>query len=289
MNFYLHHFLFKTGFFSKFNITLTKTIEGKKFKIPIISKTGYYNLYPHELWMDDLLKDIFSAVPGTFADAGMNIGQTLLKAAAFGNGRKYVGFEPNPICFYCCYKIIELNALSSFEIFPAGLYNRNTILPLQLDKDYASGASVIENIRNKQQRYLKSVNAVLCKGDDILMNRHHGPIDILKVDVEGAEPEVIEGLQNTIASDKPFIITEILPVYNLQSDNGKYRKQREDALLSHLFQLGYIMFRIGEKEKQLIPLNEIEVHGSMSLTNYLFVHKERAELLKQFKFYTIRQ
>lgn len=289
MNYYLHRLLFKTGFFSAFNITLTKNIEGCKFKIPIINKTGYYNLYPHELWMDALLKDIFSNTDGSFADAGMNIGQTLLKAAAYGNKRKYIGFEPNPICFYCCQKIIELNSLDNFEIFPVGLYNTDGIMPLHMDNDYASGASVIEKFRNKKERYTKSVNAVLKRGDDFFLNQRYGKIDILKIDVEGAEPEVVEGLQHTITADKPFIITEILPVYNLQTGNGKYRKQREDALLNILFQLGYRLYRIDEKNVKLIPLSQIEVHGSMSLTNYLFVHEERIDTLNKFKYCTARE
>jgi FkbM family methyltransferase len=46
---------------------------------------------------------------------------------------------------------------------------------------------------------------------------------ILKVDVEGAELEVIEGLKSWINETRPIIIIEVLPVYTVEN---KFRLQR---------------------------------------------------------------
>jgi len=238
--------------------------------------------------MDNLLRDLFFLTDGLFIDAGMNIGQTLLKVAALDGNRKYVGFEPNPVCFNYCFQLIKANELQNYSIYPVGLFNETKILTLFLDKEFASGASVSENFRNNKERYPIKVNVPVFKGDDVLQQRMEEKVGIVKMDVEGVEFEAIEGLHDRLKADTPFIIIEILPVYSLESENGKFRKKRELQLLAILFELGYKMYRINEKEEKLVYLDEIEVHQSMALTNYLFVHNDKLPLLKSLKHYKLQ-
>lgn len=236
--------------------------------------------------MDGLMQDIFSVTPGVFIDAGMNIGQTLLKVAAFTRGNSYMGFEPNPACFYCCSKIIELNRLEHFQIYPVGLFSENKVEALYIDNDYSSGATVIKDFRNKA-RFSRSHNVVLLKGDDIVEKEKPASIAIIKLDIEGAELEAIMGFAETIKKYKPFIIAEILPVYDTANENGLIRKSREEQLLALLFTAGYKLYRIANSGNTLHPLEEIPTHGNMKFTNYLFVHQEKMSLLNKFRFYGI--
>lgn len=274
------------NFFKRWNVTFNKKRYGKLFKIPVLKETGYYNLLDeYETWMDNLLRDLFLLTDGLFVDAGMNIGQTLLKVAALDGDRKYVGFEPNPVCFNYCFQLIKANKLQNYSIYPVGLFNETKILTLFLDKEFAAGASVSEDFRNNKERYPIKVNVPVFKGDDVLQQKKEQKAGIVKMDVEGVEYEAISGLYDTLKADTPFIIIEILPVYSLESDNGKLRKKRELELLTVLFELGYKMYRVNEKEEKLVYLDEIEVHQSMALTNYLFVHKDKLSLLKTLKYY----
>ncbi len=115
--------------------------------------------------------------------------------------------------------------------------------------------------------------------DSIFSNENVKEINFIKIDVEGAELEVIQGFKATLQQFHPVIIMEILPVYSLENENGKMRKQRQDMLLSLMNELDYKMFLIHEKTAQLEMINDIPVHGDMSRTNYLFIPSPQACLM----------
>jgi FkbM family methyltransferase len=289
MNFYLHRLLFKIGLFKKLNIQTSKVINGKKFELPVIYEAGYHNMIETEEWLIKLLEDLLKIKEGILIDVGMNIGQTLLKFASINNGRNYIGFEPNPIAFFVCQKVVRLNHLHSFNLFPIGLFDKTEMLTLYLDKDYASGASLLRKFRKNISRYNQQINVAVFKGDELQAINNEETIAIIKADVEGAELEVIKGLSFTINRTKPFIILEILPVYNLNEETGLYRKQRENELLSVLKQMDYKMYLIDENGHKLISIAEISVHSSMSKTNYLFVPDQQMNLIYQMKHYKIQE
>jgi FkbM family methyltransferase len=278
MFYYAHRALYKLGFYDLLNITATAVINNNKFKIPVINGTGYYHLLEHEDWFQKLLQQLLPNASGSFVDVGMNIGQTMLKVKSIVPQQNYIGFEPNPLCAYYCNKLIEANEFKDCTVYPFGLFDRTDVLTLYMDKDHASGASVLQKLRKNMDRYRKKIKVPVFTGDEIFA-KEYKQIGLLKADVEGAELEVIKGLLNTIKRDMPVIILEILPVYDVVSENGKYRKEREDELLKILYDLGYIMFLINEKDATLSKLEEITVHGDMSKTNYLFIHSSRANAI----------
>ena len=281
MNYYLHRILFKSGFFKKVNCRVTTTIQGRKFIIPVIHEAGYHNLLPTESWLSVLLERFLPVKKGAFLDVGMNIGQTLLKVAAFDPGISYYGFEPNPLCYYTCYRLVAENQLTTFQVFPVGLSDRANLLPLYMNKAYASGATVLKDFRKNMEKFSLRINVPVFAGDSIRALQDIGELAILKADVEGAELEVIQGLTGIIGRTHPIILLEILPVYDRGSENGSYRKNREDALIALLRSLGYEMFLIGESGGELTPIAEIEVHSDLRKTNYCFIHQAESVLISR--------
>jgi hypothetical protein len=93
----------------------------------------------------------------------------------------------------------------------------------------------------------------------------------MKIDVEGAELEVVEGARGVIERFKPILLVEILPVYSLDKENGRMRARRQDALLALMRELDYEMFLVREAQVKLERMTEIGVHGDMGRTNYVFV------------------
>ena len=281
MNFYLHRLLFKAGFFKKVNYRLRIRLNGRVFKIPVIHEAGYHNILRTEPWGLELFSGLLSIRKGTFIDVGMNIGQTLLKIASLDPSLPYLGFEPNPLCFYHCSRLIAENELTSFEVYPVGLSDKQDLLTLYLNKNYASGASVLREFRKNMSSFTTRIQVPVWQGDLVPAIQQTADIAILKADVEGSELEVIRGLEKTIARTHPFIVLEILPVYDGLSENGIYRKKREEDLITLLTSLGYRMYRIGEQQKVLYPIQDIPVHGDLSRTNYLFVHHTEVPMLGQ--------
>ena len=101
-------------------------------------------------------------------------------------------------------------------------------------------------------------------------------VSVLKIDVEGAEVEVLDGLRKTIAEKRPFIICEILPVGDDESKVGKMRRKRTDAVTTLLSSLKYEILRQLD-DGTCLPLKKIETHDDLGLCNYLFVPKESME------------
>jgi FkbM family methyltransferase len=276
---YVLRALDKARLISRFNFSTSKTINGKTFKIPVINGTGHKMVYSYEDWYVPFLEKILPIINGTFVDVGVNIGQTLLKVAAIDPSKKYIGFEPNPFAYYYANKLAKANDLDC-TIYPVGLGDVTTILTLHMDTDMASGASVLEDFRKNKGRYKNKLLVPIFKGDDLLIEQKEA-IGCIKADVEGAELEAMQGLTATISKHRPIIVLEILPVYSLEHSNGVYRKERQDKLLGLMKSLGYDLYLIDEDEVKFIKLDDIEVHGDMNKTNYLFIPAENDKLTRQ--------
>lgn len=246
--------------------------------IPVTNGHGYYNLFPFkEAWMETLVQKCLTERDGSVIDVGVNLGQTLLKIASLNSKVDYYGFEPNPVCYTYCKELIKRNGLSSFKVLPVGLSDEAAVVKLFGDNDHASGATVVESFRVNTERYAVIHHVPVMRGDNVLEKECITKINFIKIDVEGAELEVVKGLQHTLIKYKPVIIMEILPVYNVDRPNGKMRKERQDQLLNIIADLDYTLFLIKEDEVKLKRLNEIPIHGNMGTTNYLLIPKGEEE------------
>ncbi len=275
--------LAKIGILQYFNFFTVIKINNKKIKIPIASANGYQHLIISEQWAIILYKKLLAQLNGTFIDVGVNNGQTLIKIKTLDSLRTYLGFEPNPYCYNYTRKLIQKNYFQHCLLFPVGLSNQNNLVPLFHDTEFASGASVLPDFRENKNRYKIVQHVALMHGDEIIKGQHLNDISILKIDVEGAEIEVLQGLQETIKKYRPIILLEILPVYSLEKFTGKYRYNRQQLLLEFLFSLQYQMYLIKENNVSLKEQTKIEVHGDMKQTNYLFVPREKKDIREQFE------
>jgi len=259
-----------------FNCVSSMTVEGKQIKIPVIGGMGQQHFGDHETWLSSFLRTVLPHIDGGVVDVGVNIGQTLIKVAAIDSRVPYMGFEPNPFAFCYSYRLIEENGWSQCQLFYAGLFTEESILTLFMDNYASSGASVLPKIREDMSRYKRKMNVPVFAGDTVF-SKVKFKAGLLKIDVEGAELEVLIGARDFLETNRPLIALEILPVYSLEKENGRYRKERELQLIGFLASMDYIMYRINEDTVTLTEMAEIPVHGQMSQTNYLFVQRDRNE------------
>ncbi|UFN50972.1 FkbM family methyltransferase [Roseomonas sp. OT10] len=68
-----------------------------------------------------------------------------------------------------------------------------------------------------------------------------GPVRLIKIDVEGAEPLVLRGAQGLIARDRPILLIELFPYWL-----GRVSGTTADALLTQLRGWGYRIFHLGQ-------------------------------------------
>ena len=259
----------KSGVLDHVFFARKRKIEDKSIKIPV-----YPNLQCgiSEPWMINLLRNVMPHREGAFIDIGANLGQTLVKVQAVAPEIQYVGFEPNPICVFYLWELIKLNEWHNCTIVPAGLYPENKILNLECigDKDADSGASIIHNFRSNRQ-ITKTIPVPVLNYQSIQNTLEIGPVGFIKIDVEGAELDVVETLRPLIEKNKPILLVEILPVHKAENIE---RKKRQEELLRILKSLKYKVFRIQKKNGEffeLVPINDIGIHGDLDLCDYIMV------------------
>jgi len=285
----MSHLFFKLFFKFKilrfFNFKSNITLNGKSFIVPLIGENGYSNLHISELWMISILKILLPKKSGSFVDVGVNIGQTLLKLKSVENNRPYFGFEPNSFCVHYSSELIQLNNFKNTKLFPFGVSNKNEIgvLNFYSTGNSDSSASMISNFRPDQKIEKRTYIPLYAElafselmGDD--------KIGFLKIDVEGAELEVLESFRAKIAKDKPMILIEILPVYN-KSNNS--RLERQMKIESILKEEKYRLFRLIKSETKVTNLKEIDsigIHSDVSASDYIYVHEVDLGIIQSIQF-----
>jgi FkbM family methyltransferase len=248
-------------------------VAGRKFRTPVIYGS---NSDLSEPWMIELQKGLMSRKKGVFLDVGMNLGQTLLVVKAIEPARPYVGFEPNPQCFAYCEQLVQLNRLTNVTLVPVGLSSSNHIACLQLYSRSGtdSTASVVEDFRPTQP--VTSIKSVaLFSFADVSKALSIGEIGIIKIDVEGAEWDVLQSMELALGTARPWIVIEILPCYN--SENTK-RIARQKSIEAMLDRLDYRIMRIGKdpagRLQRLEPIEAIGIHGEVPLSDYVFYPRQ---------------
>ena len=239
---------------------------------------GLTNFKISEPWMTKMLEVLtLEKSEGAYFDVGVNIGQTLVKLKSVNTSINYYGFEPNPTCIFYSKKLIELNNFQNVTLFPCGISNSNSLYELSFysSDDTDSAASMITNFRPNQiifkKEYIPCYNVA-----QVFLGINVPKVAILKIDVEGGELEVLEGMERIIESDKPFIQIEILPVYSNENEN---RLERQNKIESLLKKWDYVIFRIlvnSDNEIDKVQLIEtIGIHSDMKWCEYLFVAKNQ--------------
>jgi FkbM family methyltransferase len=243
-------------------------LERKRILIPVLGGQGYSNFNLSEPWMTETLKCLRPVFNGHFVDVGVNLGQTLIKACAIFEEIQYLGFEPNPSCVHYVQELIRINKLKGYDIFPIGVAAKTEVLKLiffEADESDSS-ATIIEHYRplNREDHF---IYVPVFDFHSISSFLPENPYSLVKIDVEGAELDVLLGLQDWIKANQPYLLVEILPVY---SSENQARLKRQEEIESLFRNWGYKMARL----KKTIPasieeIRTIGVHSSIVDCDYL--------------------
>jgi FkbM family methyltransferase len=269
--------LHKLGLTAHGNFLVPCHQGNKKIRIPIQGNLGYNNTWGHEPWMNLVFTKLIPFFKGNFFDIGVNTGQTLITAKTVFDNFSYYGFEPNSICVSYVGKLVKANNWKDVTIFPVGISEKAEIKKLDFfyEDEIDPSASMVENFRPQQSIHHSTFVPCfafdeISKFTDIKQN------SIIKIDVEGAELEVMKGLKQVLLENKPIVVIEILPVY---SSENVFRLNRQDELESILQEAGYSILLIDTAQAELKYLDTIGVNDNTDNVDYLLVPNEKKELL----------
>jgi FkbM family methyltransferase len=183
--------------------------------------------------------------PGeTVVDGGAHVGMvSLLAAHAVGPTGRVLAFEPNPEIYKRLRWHVEENKLAQVTTFPFALSNEAGSAVLQVPTTGNTGAATLGQLVPRQQGPNVRQFAIETRvGDELFpsLALPDAPM-FIKLDVEGHELHLLQGLASVLERRKPSIVlecnVEMLP------QNGA----SADALFRFLEGLGYEAFWLGAR------------------------------------------
>ena len=156
-----------------------------------------------------LKKKLYSKNFDYFLDVGSNSGLYSLIVANLLRNIKVIAFEPIKTTFLKLKKNIRLNNLQNIKVYNYGLSNNNQILKVKalIKNNYIQSGGFGVAIPNENLSNLYIEKAIFKIGDHVL-NIYKKNIYI-KIDVEGHENFVIDGLIRLIKKNNIFLQIEI--------------------------------------------------------------------------------
>lgn len=179
---------------------------------PHLMMDGYW-----ESWITKKLAQIIE--PGFHClDIGANFGYfSILMSELAGTDGKTVAIEPNPGIASLLHATRAVNG-NKFEIIEKAVSDKPGEVVLTV-KDRELGGGTIK--RNELGAGMSQVNVQSVTVDELLKDLKFGKVDVIKIDVEGVEPLVFEGMQETLESNPGIhIIMEYSP--SLYDDRDKF-------------------------------------------------------------------
>ena len=210
--------------------------------------------------------------PGdTFIDVGTNIGWfTLIASREVGEQGRVIAFEPDPVSFDILRRNAAVNNCQNVVLEQMGLSNRRGRFELYIHDTNKGGHSFLKSAERSKHVEVEALPL------DEYLRESERKIDVVKIDTEGAEGRILEGMQKTIRSqDKMDIVMEFTP--------GILRKEGTDpeTLIYRLQESSYLAYMIDHPSGDLVPIEKSQVpklievlEESSKYVNMLFKRSE---------------
>lgn len=209
----------------------------------------------------------------TFVDVGANIGYfTVLAAKRVGPTGRVFSFEPEPHNFELLKRNVDANQLTNVAAHNTAVVDEPKKINMYLSAYNYGDHRIVDgdddSIRNVGRRH-KTVSVDGLRLDDCLA-AYKRPINIIKVDVQGAEYLVLKGMKRTlIANPDVLLLTEFWPWGMRLSGTDP------ESYLSELRDLGFNAYQL-ESDGSLVeaPANVHDLEGPQEYTNLIFARSQ---------------
>ena len=197
-------------------------------------------------------------------DIGANLG--LFTYFMSRSSEKVFAFEPNPYPLEYLKYVIDRNV----EIVPIALGNLDGTIKLRIPKNRKGWSSNGASIKNIALNNGIEHQVTVRKIDSLKIEN----IGLIKIDVEGAEIEVLKGAQNTIDDQKPNLIIE----------NEIIRSETPELLFKFMKNINYSAFYVNESKKLTKLESNFDILENQKdpankrfgyIQNFIFIHKDK--------------
>lgn len=193
-----------------------------------------------EIWCKGLLEKTFSKLTdpstATVMDIGAHCGMFSIPYAL--KGAKVISCEPQKQLFQLITRNFEINTISTKHLLNCAIGNKNleNISLNKGDEGYPAISGMPSNLGGVAIGEGGEEGVAMQTIDSMNLDA----LDFIKIDVEGAEPYVIEGGKETISKYKPIILYE----NNWKKENEYMKKLMGEPIeiKEFLKEIGYTLF-----------------------------------------------
>jgi FkbM family methyltransferase len=183
-----------------FNFVIV-SVDGNRYQ-PFDLESLYILSPDFEPWMNNYL----SKFEGVVIDVGAHIGKYTIWLAKKTKG-KVVALEPNPLVYKVLLKNIKLNNLKNVIALNVGAWSSEKSFMLNVSR-FAGHSSIFKNHIENEIIHVREIKVKTI--DDIIDNYNIRKVDFIKIDVEGSEIEVLNGMMRVLKEHKPKLVVEVM-------------------------------------------------------------------------------
>jgi FkbM family methyltransferase len=193
--------------------------------------------------------EILQSLPpeGVFFDVGANIGLFTYFVSRYFPQARVFSFEPNPRLFECLTQTRSHNHLSNVILTQACLGDRSGEIELHLH-DQNSGGHTTRRDQIGAHETSKSIEVKILPLDEVVKAQKLERLNVIKIDVQGAEWDVLKGACESIKRFQPKVVIEL--------DNQELVQKRH-LLTAYFGSLSLDHYRI-RRCGELLPLELFE-------------------------------
>lgn len=193
-------------------------------------------------------REFLTRIPkgGTLLDVGANIGITCAIAKRERPDLRILAFEPVAQNLKVLRRIRKLYSIRNMQIFPCAIGDRRGSASMTIPMtagvvDPGRSHLLWDEYRNEEVEHLlewRTVEVPVRPLDSF----DCGPIDAIKIDVEGHEFQVLTGAKALLTSSRPLVFCEI------------WESSNRERTLDFMSSLGFSITRMGQDDFLFAPL-----------------------------------
>ncbi len=247
-----HNFFFKT--LAGFGRSMNRLYENR-------------NIEPYSNGELTIIKKISSINPQIIIDGGANVGKYSQIIYNYIKNCKIYAFEPVEKTF----NILSDNVknIDTIILLKIGLFNKNCTKIINIYKQHSH--SSIFDLEEQNQKSIDKISIELIKGDDFMKENNIKYIDFLKLDLEGADFDALEGFEENIKNKKIRLI---------QFEYGYISITTKKLLIDFYKFFAKHDYIVGKIYPKKVEFREYKLkHEDFLGPNYVAVHKDDIEII----------
>ncbi len=220
--FYMFKFLYSIIKFLRLDNYVSLKISVPKYGYKAYCPINKNDLINMTIREDEII-ELFTPKEGdVVVDIGAHMGRyTIIGSKRVGTNGKVVAIEANPSNFEMLNRNIKLNQLTNIISLNNAVYSKETKIKLYLPGEELGHTTYNTVMSDRAKNEDKFVEVSANTLDYLLQLKGIMDVNWIKIDVEGAEFEVLKGATNVISKSKDIAL--LIEIHNLSGGTNLYR------------------------------------------------------------------